>query len=100
MLKELGPKNALKLVKEHKTAQEVFKHVEWNHDASWQEVYDTIKKMPTTDDYVLEWKDIDEDALAKLLIEEFEFSKERVERGLKNLVKEKTKRAQKSLGDF
>src|SRR3990167_6878995 len=66
-VKGIGPKTGLKLLKEYGTDfKAVFEKVEWSKqypDLSWQEVFDTIKKMPVTDDYKLEWKKIDEKKL-------------------------------------
>jgi len=102
-IKGIGPKNALKLVKQFKTNFDtLFKHVKWNDffDFSWEEVYYLIKKMPVTDEYDLKWKNIDSDSISKLLIEEHDFSKDRVKSTLEKLDKETTKKQQKSLSDF
>lgn len=100
-VKGIGPKNALKLVKEHKKSFEgIFKEIKWEFEFSWKDVYDVIKKMPVTDKYRLEWGQVDQERVKKLLVEKHDFSEERVERSLKGLIKEKEKKQQKSLGDF
>ena len=38
-IKGIGPKNALKLVKEHKTLDKVLKQVEWNFAVSPESIY-------------------------------------------------------------
>jgi len=97
-IKGIGPKKALGLVKEHgKEFEELFKAVKWDEtfDIAWNEVYYLIKKMPVTDDYTLEWKDVDKKAITELLVDKHDFSPERVE---STLAKFKTE--QKGLGEF
>ncbi len=102
-IKGIGPKNALKLVKQHKTDfGSLFKETKWNDffDFEWTEVYYLIKKIPTTDDYELRWKDADDEAIFRLLVDEHDFSAERVSSTLSKLKKESSEKQQKSLGDF
>jgi len=102
-IKGIGPKNALKLVKKYgEDFDELFKEAKWKEhfEMEWQEVFDTIKNIPTSDDYNLEWKGPDEKALYKLLCEEHEFAQERVDNIIKKLTKEQAKQKQKGLGDF
>ena len=84
-IKGIGPKNALKLVKQYKSDfDSLFKEVKWNgsFDFSWEEVYNVIKKMPTTDNYKLEWNDINNEKLHELLVEQHDFSVHRVKNTL------------------
>lgn len=102
-VKGIGPKTALKLVKEYKTDYDgLFKKVEWDKyfDFDWKEVYYLIKKMPVEKKYKLEWKDIDKEKLFKLLVEEHDFSEERVSKAIDKLVKKEGDKKQKSLGDW
>lgn len=102
-IKGIGPKNALKLVKQYKSDFDLlFKEVKWNDsfDFSWEEVYNLIKKIPTTDNYKLEWNNINNEKLHELLVEKHDFSEQRVKSTLERLNKESTKKQQKSLGDF
>lgn len=102
-IKGIGPKNALKLVKQHKTDfDSLFKEIKWNNffDFEWTEVYYLIKKIPTTDDYELRWENVDNEAIIRLLVDEHDFSMERVKSTLEKLKKESSEKHQKSLGDF
>ena len=102
-IKGIGPKTALKLVKQHKSDFDtLFKEVKWNDffDFGWAEVYYLIKKIPTTDDYELRWENTNNNAIFKFLVEEHDFSKERVNTTLEKLKKESSEKQQKSLGDF
>ena len=102
-IKGIGPKNALKIVKEANTLEEVFTLANWDEkspELSWQEVYEVFTKMPVTDEYELEFKQIDEDALIQLLCEEHDFSRNRVVTTITKIQKQQQTFAQKGLGDF
>jgi len=102
-IKGIGPKNALKMVKRHKSDfDSLFKEVKWGDffDFGWTEVYYLIKKIPTTDDYELGWKNADNDAIFRMLVDEHDFSAERVKSTLEKLKRESGEKQQKSLGDF
>ncbi|MBN2459369.1 flap endonuclease-1 [Candidatus Woesearchaeota archaeon] len=110
-IKGIGPKKALALIKKHskdsnngKDSQgfdEIFKEAKWDEsfDYSWKEVFDTIKHMQVTDHYTLEWKPIDKEQVIKVLVEEHDFSRERVENALAKL-EQNTSKQQKGLGEF
>ena len=102
-IKGIGPKNALKLVKQYKTDfDSLFKDVKWEtfFGFPWAEVYYLIKKMPVTDKYELEWKQPDTEKILKLLVDKHDFSEERVRATIERLEKEKEQKQQKSLADF
>jgi len=102
-IKGIGPKNALKLIKQHKSDfDSLFKEIRWKDyfDFEWTEVYYLIKKMPTTDKYVLKWENVNNEKLRNLLIDKHDFSEKRVENTLEKLNKAATGKQQKSLGDF
>ena len=103
-VKGIGPKTGLKLMKEHgDNFDKIFEEVKWKEsypDLEWKEVYDTIKDIPVTDDYKLEWKKIDEEALIHLLVEEHGFSLDRVKSKLEKLNGVKDKLTQKGLNSF
>ncbi|MCM2324970.1 MAG: flap endonuclease-1 [Candidatus Woesearchaeota archaeon] len=97
-IKGIGPKKAIDLVKKHgKDFGAVFKEVEWPFPYPWKEVYDTIYGVPVTDDYELKWSSIDEKAVYKIMVEDNEFQRERIENSIRELSR---KQAQKGLGDF
>jgi len=102
-IKGIGPKNALKLVKQYKNNFDaLFKETKWDNyfDYGWEEVYNLIKKMQVTDRYELEWEGIDEEKVFELLVEKHDFSRERVEKGITKLLKNKKSKEQKGLKDF
>ena len=77
----------------------LFDEVKWNNtfNYSWKEIFNLIKNMPHTDDYSLEWKNIDEKKIHEILIEKHDFSKQRIETALEKLV---NKQAQKGLSEW
>jgi len=102
-IKGIGPKTALKLVKDYKKDfDKIFEEARWNDffDFDWKEVYYLIKKMKTTDDYVLKWGDIDEEKVKKLLVKKHDFSSERVDNAISKLLKNQKSKQQKGLKDF
>ncbi|MFA5176391.1 MAG: flap endonuclease-1 [Candidatus Nanoarchaeia archaeon] len=94
-VKGIGPKTALKLVQQHKDFDEIFKEVK--ADFNWKEIYATFKSMPIMKNYQLKWNDIDEYKLKKLLIDEHEFSEERINNTLDKLKHVKKEKEQKDL---
>ena len=102
-IKGIGPKTALKLVKEYKTDFDtLFRDAKWSDffDFPWQEVFDLIKNIPVNEKYHLKWEEINEEKIMKLLVDGHDFSEERVRNQIEVLVKEKHKKSQKGLGEF
>src|SRR3989344_999086 len=101
-IKGIGPKNALKLVKQHRhDFDALFREQNW-HDFfsfSWKEVFDTFKNIPTSKEYKLEWKKWNDQAILDLLVKEHGFSRERVASTLDKLGKSPAK-MQKGLSEF
>lgn len=101
-VKGIGPKKALALVKEHKTAEKIFEAAKWGEccDVSWQEIVKLFKEMPVTRDYKLVFKAPDKDGIKKFLVEGHDFGEERVDKTLAELQEQHSKSQQKGLGDF
>ena len=102
-IKGIGPKTALKLVKNHKNNFDaLFKEAKWgeNFEFSWEEVFNLIKNIPVDKKYELKWKEINEEKIMKLLVDEHDFSEDRVKSQLEGLTKMKEKKGQKGLGEF
>ncbi len=94
----IGPKKALKLVKETNKLDEIFKKA--NADFDWLAIYNLFKTMPKTKDYQLKWNKPDADAVKSLLVDKHDFSEERVESVLSRVLKESNKRQQSSLNKW
>lgn len=101
-VKGIGPKKALKALKSEKDLDKVFEDIGWSkqYDFSWKKIMDVIKGMETSDDYELNWGDPDEDRIKKLLVDEHDFSINRIEAGLKRLKDSNTNKNQRGLSDF
>lgn len=98
----IGPKKALKLVKEIKDFDEIFEKVGWSKyfEVGWKEIFYVIKKMLVKTDYQLEWKEVDIEGLRKMLVEDYEFSADRVDNQMKRWLQEEDKKKQKGLGEW
>jgi len=101
-IKGVGPKTALKLVKSTTDYDAMFAQLKWEtfFDYDWHQVYDLFINMPTTNEYLLEWKPVNETALVHLLVEQHEFSAERVKATIAELRKKTATTAQKGLSSF
>jgi flap endonuclease-1 len=101
-VKGIGPKKALALVKEQKTAEKIFETAKWGEccDVSWQEIVKLFKEMPVEKNYSLKFKAPDKEGIKKFLVEGHDFSEERVNNTLAELQEQHSKRQQKGLGDF
>lgn len=94
-VKGIGPKKALKLVKENKDLDKIFKEVEADFD--WKKIYALFKSMPVEKNYNLKWGSVDEDAVKKILVDRHDFSEERVNSTLSKVTKVKGSKDQKGL---
>ncbi len=91
-IKGIGPKKALKLIKENKHEELLEKA-----DFDWKKIYSTILNMETTDDYDLVWKAPSKDKVIELMCTRHNFSSERIRTTMDKLVKSNQ---QKGLSDF
>ena len=93
----VGAKTALKLVKENQTLDRLLKKIDWNLDVSAQEIYEFFLHPPVTDEYKLEWKEPSVDKIIKFMVEEHDFSRERVAKVVEKLQESFTKSKQSTL---
>ena len=78
----IGPKKALKLLHEEKDFKKIFSKFETDFD--WEEIFETFKKIPV-EDVVLRKEKLDEEKVKAILVDEHDFSLERVESTLSKL---------------
>ncbi|ALL01917.1 flap endonuclease-1 [Pyrodictium delaneyi] len=87
-VKGIGPKTALKMVKAHrdpvKLLQGLSRH-EFPTDPV--KIYEYFLNPPVTNDYKLEWREPDEKMVYEILVEEHDFSPDRVKNALERLKK-------------
>jgi flap endonuclease-1 len=95
-IKGIGPKTALKLVKQNKNFDKLFE--ELKPDFDWKKIYATFKSMPVMKNYQLKWSEPDTGKIKKILVDEHDFSEERVDKMLEKLTKKE--KHQKGLSSF
>ncbi|MBC7086048.1 MAG: flap endonuclease-1 [Methanomethylovorans sp.] len=84
-LEKIGPKKALKLIKEYENIENLLKAIGQNID-QLQEIKKIFLNPTVTDNYSLEWKRPDIDSIISFLCEEHDFSKDRVIKACEKLV--------------
>lgn len=91
-IKGIGPKKALKLIKEYRGREdELYKTLDWHSYFShtWVEVLNVFRKMPVTKEYTLEYREINKKRITQILTQK-DFSEDMVERQLKGVKNVKT----------
>jgi len=81
-VKGVGPKTALKIVKEHRTLEAVTEYVRTKYDYQFEvdaeEVLNIFLNPQSVPMEPPKWKRPDEDAIRKMLVEQHDFSEERI----------------------
>jgi flap endonuclease-1 len=95
-IKGVGPKTALKLIKKHKTLEEVIKIKGWRI-ADYTEIRSIFLEPDNVDDYDLSWKAVNTQEVKRFLCDEHDFSEDRVEKAIKKMIEAKKADEQKSL---
>lgn len=98
-IKGIGPKRALELVKEKKTLDAVFANVEWNFKPSPEEIFNFFKNPPVKE-VEIKKSEPEPDKVRELLVEEHDFSAERISSVISSLEKLRKSGRQSSLGKF
>ncbi|MEM7813765.1 MAG: flap endonuclease-1 [Candidatus Aenigmatarchaeota archaeon] len=80
----IGPVKGLKLVKEKKTLEAVIAQTGWPFDVPAQDIFGFFKNPPKGE-YEIEFHAPDSSAIVKLLCDEHDFSRERVEAALSRI---------------
>lgn len=98
-IKGIGPKKALKLIHDHGNLEAVIEEKEFELP-----FYEDIRKIflepDITDDYEIKWGQVQESQAHELLVDEHDFSKERVEINLEKFKKFQAATSQKSLDQW
>jgi flap endonuclease-1 len=84
-IERVGPKTALKLVKEHKTLEKILENVEWKAEVDPEEIYEFFLNPPVTEKYKIEWRQPNREKILEFMVEEHDFSRERVEKVIEKL---------------
>ena len=102
-VKGLGPKKSLKIVKEFKSKEDIFKAVEeeekfekYEVDFDWKEIYEEIENSKIDKSVEIEFPKIDKDRIKEILIKH-EFSEKRIDSQLDKLDDLKKAKEQRTL---
>jgi len=88
-IKGYGPKRALELVKKEKTLDKVLDKIEWEHDVGAEDVYEFFLNPDVEEKVNIEFKPIQPDKILKFLVDEHEFSHDRIDKVIKRLTEKK-----------
>jgi flap endonuclease-1 len=96
-IKGLGPKTALKLIKEHGTLENAVAHIK---NAEFPHPPDEIREIflhpKVRDDYKLEWKTPNVEGIVNFLVREKDFSEDRVKKAMEKMQQGATKQKGKT----
>jgi flap endonuclease-1 len=88
----LGPKTALKLVKEHGNIENALPHIKnAEFPAEPQRIREIFLNPKVTDDYRIEWKEADAEGVVNFICRERDFSEDRVRKALQKMQEGTTK---------
>jgi flap endonuclease-1 len=91
-IKGLGPKTALKLIKEHGTLEKALPYIEnAEFPTEPQRIREIFLKPAVTDNYRLEWLEPDTEGVVDFICRERDFSEDRVRKALERMQKGITK---------
>ncbi len=93
---KIGPKTALKLVKENDSFEEIIKKTEFEPDFDFKEIEKIFLEPEYNTDFKIEFKMPEKDKLTELLCEKHQFSKERVSNTLNKLEQKLEEKGQQS----
>jgi len=99
-VKGIGPKTALKLIREHKSLEKVISETGAQFEVDPLEVEKIFLEPNVTDDYVVKHANPDPEGIKDMLCEEHDFSESRVQSGIDKLSKGVSEQAQKSLENW
>lgn len=99
-VKGFGPKRSLEIVKEEKTLEKVLKNVKWEEDVEPEEIMKLFLEPKVTEKYEMKWKPPQEEKLIKFMVDEHDFSRERVQKAIDKMQERFTSGTQSSLKGF
>jgi flap endonuclease-1 len=82
---KIGVKTALELVKKFDSFEDILKETGFKPDFDWKKVEEIFLKPKVLKEYKIEFNEINREKVLELLVEEHDFSRERVENTLKKL---------------
>jgi len=95
----IGPKTAIKKVKEHKTFDALKKALDWN-EPYLEEVFSLFKNPSVTQTKEITFSKPNEDVVKTILVDKHEFSEERINATLTKLREQKQSQSQTNLFNY
>ncbi len=97
----IGVKKALEIVRIYKTPDKIFSAIKdkWEHDVDFMKIYEFFKEPPVRD-VEISFDRLNEEEIYKILVDEHDFSQERVSNAIERLKKAKSKTSQRTLFSF
>jgi flap endonuclease-1 len=86
-VKGIGPKRALKFIKEHGSLEEALKHIEAEFPVPPEAIKRLFLDPEVTDDYELEWRPPDVEGIIEFLCDEHDFNEGRVRKAIQKIEK-------------
>lgn len=86
----IGPKKALARVQERKTLARTLEGLEWAWESQPQEIFDFFMGPPATSSYELKWREPDRNEIVRILVDEHDFGRDRIESAIKKLEESKS----------
>jgi flap endonuclease-1 len=99
-IKGIGPKTGLDLVKENPTLKEILKEIDWDFDTDPEKIYNFFLDPPVKEKYKIEWTDPNKERVMKILVDEHDFSADRIEKGVDRLLETKKSGTQFTLTEW
>ncbi|XP_069114047.1 flap endonuclease 1-like isoform X2 [Argopecten irradians] len=106
-IRGIGPKRAIDLIKQHKSIEEILKHLDTKkysvpEDWMYKEARRLFQEPEVTEpnDIELKWSEPDEEGLIKFMCEEKNFNEDRMRNGMKKLTKARQGTTQGRLDSF
>ncbi|MBI4142120.1 flap endonuclease-1 [Candidatus Woesearchaeota archaeon] len=101
-VKGIGPQKALKLVREFKSAEDLFSEVKWSEhcDVPWKDVLHVFEQMHVSDSYEIKFSNINSNSLINFLVDKHDFGSARVLAVIKNIELFQQSKTQKGLSAF
>ena len=106
-IRGVGPKRAFDLIKQHKSIEEILKHIDTKKYTIPQDwVYKEARSLFLTPDVTpaenvaLKWTDPNEEEIVEFMVRQKGFNEERIRNGVKKIIKSRQQSTQGRLDDF
>ncbi len=99
-VKGIGVKTALKLIKEKGSIERVVEEEKLEIDPPVDQIKQLFLKPEITDNYKIRWEPVDKNQVFSILVDEHDFSRDRVKKGLERIREEDRTRTQSRLEQF